>query len=78
MRRIMQKTLPHVAVVLSLMYVVFFIIDMLNQSMGFINNTYTKVIMLVLCMISIINAVLLLWHERRAIRREEQRKTTRR
>ena len=69
----LRKLLPHVAIVLSGMYVVFFLIDRVNSAMAFINNDITKGLLLVLSAVSILNASILIGNERSSIRRQEAR-----
>ena len=52
--------LAHAAVVLSLMYLVFFVIDRINTAMEFINHDMTKALIAVLAVVSIVNAEMLL------------------
>lgn len=56
----LRKILPHAAIILSVMYFVFFCIDRVNSAMAFINNDITKWLLVILGVISIYNAVLLI------------------
>jgi len=67
----LRKILPHVAIVLSNMYLVFFAIDRVNSAMSFINNNITKILLVVLCIISTINASFLILDQRRKIAARE-------
>lgn len=58
------KALPHINIVISGMYLVFFIIDVQNSAMAFINNDITKVLLLILSVGSILSSVLLIWYQR--------------
>lgn len=69
----LRKVLPHAAIVLSGMYVVFFLIDRVNQAMAFINNRITKRLLLVLCVIAIIESIWLIRDERRKVRQRQAR-----
>ena len=69
----LRKLLPHVAIVMSLMYVVFFCIDRVNSAMAFIENDITKWLLLALCLVSIAEAVLLIADGRRRERRRQKR-----
>lgn len=51
--------LPHVSIILSVMLIVFLIIDSVNSAMNFINNPQTKLILWVLSISSIINGIAL-------------------
>ncbi len=60
-----RKIFPHAAIVLSAMYVVFFHIDRVNSAMAFIDNGITKVLLYVLCAISVVNAIVIISDDRR-------------
>lgn len=70
----LRKLLPHAAIVISVMYFVFFFIDRVNSSMAFINNNITKGLLFVLCLISIFNAIRLISMDRRMERARERRR----
>lgn len=65
------KLLPHSAIIISVMYFVFFFIDRVNAPMAFINNGITKGLLFVLCVISIINAISLIRIDRRRERQQQ-------
>ena len=44
----LRKILPHAAIILSMMYFVFFCIDRVNSAMAFINNDITKWLLVIL------------------------------
>jgi len=75
---VLRKLLPHGAIIISLMYLVFFCIDRVNTAMAFINNDITKVLLLVLCIISSINAGLIIADDRKRIRARRQREVQQR
>lgn len=60
-----RKIFPHAAIILSAMYVVFFHIDRVNSAMGFINNDITKVLLYVLCALSVINSIVIIRDDRK-------------
>ena len=66
MKKIWGFLAPHLAIVLSLMIVTFFIIDRFNEAMAFLNNDITKVLTLIL-------AVLCLYFGVREILRRHQK-----
>ncbi len=61
----LRDVLPHGAIILSLMMIVFYILDQFNDAMAFINNRITKSLLLILSIVSIINAVNLIAYHRR-------------
>lgn len=56
MKLLLRKILPHAAIVLGGMVVVFYVIDRFNTAMGFINNGITKALLLAFCAVSVVNA----------------------
>ena len=68
----LRKLLPHITIVMCLMYVVFFCIDRVNSAMAFIDNEITKWLLLALCLISIVDALWLIADERRKARRRQE------
>ncbi|MBQ8952561.1 MAG: hypothetical protein IJ048_00465 [Clostridia bacterium] len=72
--RLVKKLLPHVAIVLSGMLIVFFVIDRVNKPMGFMTNEFHKRITFVLALLAIYFAVQLIALQRRAERAEYRRR----
>lgn len=72
--RLIDKLLPHVAVVLSGMLVVFFLIDRVNKPMAFMTNEFHKRITFVLAILAIYLAVRRISAMRRAERDAYRRK----
>ena len=50
---VIRALMCHVAVILSLMYLVLFFIDRVNTAMEFINNDVTKILLAVLAIVSV-------------------------
>ena len=48
-----RKAVPHIAIVISGMLIVFFVIDRINKPMGFMTNEFHKVITFILSVIAI-------------------------
>ena len=69
----LRKWMPHVAILLSNMYLVFFLIDRVNRAMAFINNGITKGLLVILALASIFNACLLIHDRRERIRAAARR-----
>ena len=69
----LRKWLPHVAILLSNMYLVFYVIDRFNRAMAFINNDLTKGLLVGLSLVSIFNACLLIHDRRERIRASQRR-----
>ena len=68
----LRKLLPHAAIILSMMYFVFFFIDRVNSAMSFIDNDITKGLLFLLCVLAIVNAVLLIRDDRARERKRQQ------
>ena len=60
-----RDVLPHSAIIISLMMIVFYILDQFNDAMAFINNRITKGLLLALAIISILNAINIIAYHRR-------------
>ena len=60
MRNKLGRLLPHAAILICNMYVVFWLIDRVNKAMNFIDNGLTKGLLLILGVISLVNARALL------------------
>ena len=69
----LRKILPHAAIILSIMYFVFFCIDRVNSAMAFINNDITKWLLVILGVISIYDAVLLIVGDQKRAERKVDR-----
>ncbi len=77
MKAKIYKVVQHAAIIISLMYFVFFIIDKINSPMAFINNDITKMLMLILSVFSIFNSVRLISADRKEERRRIQARRNR-
>ena len=77
---VLRKLTAHSAIIISGMYIVFFFIDRVNSAMCFIDNNITKALLLILSLLSIINAILVIAQcrkeLRRKLRRQERRKNS--
>lgn len=70
-----RKITPHVTIVLCNMYVVFYLIDRVNPAMEFITNNITKFLLLVMCILSTVNAALTIYDQRRRQKLLQRRRT---
>ena len=52
----LKRMLPHAAILIGNMYLVFYLIDRVNKAMNFIDNGLTKGLLLALCVLALINA----------------------
>lgn len=69
----LRRILPHVAIVLSNMYIVFYLIDRVNSAMSFIDNKLTKALLVLLSLVSTFNAALLIRDAQKRAAREQAR-----
>lgn len=74
MKTLLRKILPHAAIVLGGMYVVFYVIDRVNSAMGFINNGITKALLLLFCLVGMVNACVIISDDRKRARRKAKQK----
>jgi len=65
--------LPHGAILICNMYIVFFLIDRVNTAMCFIDNGITKGLLVIMCAISMITSISLMRAQRRADEAKERR-----
>ena len=64
----LAKVMPHISIIISVMLMVFVIIDRFNSAMGFLDNDGAKALILVLGGASIFNSIILIAYQRRAAR----------
>lgn len=53
--------LAHLGIILSIMFIVFLILDQFNRAMNFLTNGISLVLLTILCVVSIINAAVILY-----------------
>ena len=53
--------LDHLGIILSIMFIVFLILDQFNRAMNFLTNGISLVLLAILCVVSIINAAVILY-----------------
>ena len=54
----LEATLPHVCIVLSLMFLVFLVLDDYNPMMNFLTNPISTALLALLCIIGMLNSIL--------------------
>ena len=59
------RILPHITIVLSLMFGTFLVLNRFNPRMGFISGSLSLKLLAVLCIVSFINSWILVWYNRR-------------
>lgn len=65
MKRV-KVILPHAGIVLSLMFMVFLVLDDYNPMMNFLTNSISTVLLGVFCLISFVNSILVISTARRS------------
>lgn len=66
MKRIIARALPHLTIILSLMTLVFYVVDGFNPIMAFMANALSKIIFVVLAVCALSSSILLIarqWSE---------------
>ena len=66
----LSKILPHITIILAGMFIVFWILDILNPAMNFINRKLSNKILLAFCISAIITAILAVYSQRKSDRKE--------
>ena len=62
----MKVILPHAGIVLSLMFMVFLVLDDYNPMMNFLTNSLSIVLLGVFCLISFVNSIFVISMTRRS------------
>ena len=65
--RILRRLLPHVVIDLSVVFMVFLVLNRYNPMMGFLNNKYSQPLLWVFCITALIEAILLVAYNRREL-----------
>ena len=66
----LSKILPHITTILAGMFIVFWILDILNPTMNFINRKISNKLLLAICISAIITAILAVYYQRKSDRKE--------
>lgn len=64
MKRI-NRILPHITIILAGMFIVFWILDILNPVMNFINRKASNKLLLIFCILAIITSIMNVYYERK-------------
>lgn len=59
------RMLPHLTLILSVLFIVFLILDQFNPTMDFVNNEISEKMLWVLCISAIVNTIVLIVRDRR-------------
>lgn len=57
MKRII-RILPHITIILSLMFITFWILDSYNPLMNFINSDLSKILLLIFCISALVTSII--------------------
>lgn len=66
------KAIPHISIILSGMLLTLLVIDRINSAMNFINNDYTKIIILILCLLTVFQSIIQIIAMRRLPKRRKR------
>jgi len=61
----LKRILPHICIIISVMMIVFYVIDQINSAMNFINNDIYKTLLLVYSIIVIVSSIFMIVENRR-------------
>lgn len=61
----LKRVLPHICIIISVMMLVFYVIDQVNSAMSFIDNDIFKTLLLFYCIVVIASSVYLIASNRR-------------
>ena len=56
--KIINKIVPNIVLILSLVILAFMILDWFNPLMNFLENTISRVLIIMLCIVSVVNSAL--------------------
>jgi len=65
MLNILKRILPHICIVISVSMFAFFIVDQVNSAVNFINNQGSKIILMILCILTFISSFLFIGEMRK-------------
>ena len=54
---VVGTSLPHIVIVLSAMFITFWILDKINPIMDFINNSLSNKLLIIFCVVAMINSI---------------------
>ena len=69
----LSKILPHITIILAGMFIVFWILDILNPTMNFINRKISNKLLLAFCISAIITAILAVYYQRKSDRKADRK-----
>lgn len=75
MKRII-RILPHLTIILAGMFITFWILDILNPVMNFINRKISNKLLLIFCILAIITAIMEIYHERKSFKLSKNKEDT--
>lgn len=59
------RILPHLTIILSIMFLTFWILDYFNPMMSFLDNSISHVLLFLFCLLSLVTSILLIALERK-------------
>ncbi|SFR81487.1 hypothetical protein [Anaeromicropila populeti] len=64
-QRFLTRVLPHITIVLAGMFVIFWILDILNPTMNFINREISNKLLIIFCTASLVTSIVTIGLERK-------------
>lgn len=65
MMKKLSRILPHITIILAGMFIVFWILDILNPTMNFVNRRLSNKLLLIFFISAIISSVIAVYYERK-------------
>lgn len=59
------RILPHINIILAVLFITLWVLDKLNPIMNFINNSISNILLIIFFIISMANSVLFIAYERK-------------
>ncbi|MDO5519917.1 MAG: hypothetical protein Q4G58_05445 [bacterium] len=59
------RVIPHLTIVLSCMFLIFWYLDQLNPTMNFVNCSISNKLLVLFCILSVLTSVSLVWMDRK-------------
>lgn len=71
MRHFFLRILPHITIILSVMFIVFWVLDIFNPAMEFLSSSLSNTLLLALCVASLTTSIALVAYERSSWKRSQ-------
>ena len=65
MKRRLARIIPHASIVMVGMFIFFWVLDILNPTMNFINRRASNKLMIIMLVLSLVTAIMAVYYERK-------------